>query len=69
MDLRRAKLEKDTTIIASAIFGGIEILVPSDVCVKVKSTPIFGGVSNRVSHRGDAKVTIYVEAFSMFGGD
>ena len=68
LDLRKAKLSKETTIEASAIFGGIEILVPKDVNVKVKSTPIFGGTSNRVINSEDNKETIYIESFSMFGG-
>ncbi len=68
LDLRKAKLEKETTIEASAIFGGIEILVPSDVNVKIKSTPIFGGTSSRVKNSDENKVTIYIESFSMFGG-
>jgi len=68
LDLRKAKLSKETTIEASAIFGGIEIIVPKDVNVKVKSTPIFGGVSNRITNSEDNKETIYIEAFSMFGG-
>ena len=68
LDLRKAKLYKETTIEASAIFGGIEIIVPNDVNVKVKSTPIFGGVSNRITNSEENKETIYIEAFSMFGG-
>ena len=68
LDLRKAKLSKETTIEASAIFGGIEIIVPNDVNVKVKSTPIFGGVSNRITNSEENKETIYIEAFSMFGG-
>ncbi len=68
LDLRRAKLSKEVTIEASAIFGGIEIIVPKGVNVKVKSTPIFGGTSNRIINSEDNKETIYIEAFSMFGG-
>ena len=66
LDLREAKLDKETMIKASAIFGGITILVPTDVKVVVASTPIFGGVSNRCKR--DSKKTIYVDALSMFGG-
>lgn len=68
LDLRKAKLGRETTIEASAIFGGIQIIVPKDVNVKVKSTPIFGGVSNKITNSEDYKDTIYIEAFSMFGG-
>ena len=47
LDLRKANVEKESVIKASAIFGGVEIFVPTDVNVKVKATPIFGGVSNK----------------------
>lgn len=67
LDLRDAKLKEETIITASAIFGGIEILVPKDVTVKVRPTSIFGGTSNKANKK-DSKKIIYVEAFSLFGG-
>ena len=68
-DLRDAILKEDVIINASAIFGGITIRVPSDVNVKVSSTPIFGGVSDeRKKKTKDAKITIYIKATCMFGG-
>ena len=68
LDLREAKLEKETAIGAWAIFGGIEILVPKDCIVKVKGTPIFGGISNERKNNEDAKKTIYIEGYAVFGG-
>lgn len=68
LDLRDANLEEETVIEASAIFGGIEIIVPKGVNVKVKSTPIFGGVDNHISNKKEEKKTIYIEAFCLFGG-
>lgn len=68
LDLREAKLEKETVIGAWAIFGGIEILAPEDCIVKVKATPVFGGVSNERKNNEDAKKTIYIEAYAIFGG-
>lgn len=68
LDLRKAKIEKEAIITASAIFGGIDIMVPEDVSVVVKSTPIFGGVSNKSNKNKDSKKIIYIEAFCMFGG-
>ena len=68
LDLRDAKLEKETIIGAWAIFGGIEILAPEDCIVKVKATPVFGGVSNERKNNEDAKKTIYIEAYAIFGG-
>lgn len=69
LDLQKATINQDIVINASAIFGGITILVPSNINVKVKSTPIFGGVSNKVLNNNAENVkTIYINAFSMFGG-
>lgn len=66
-DLKNAVIEKDCAIRISAIFGGIDILVPDNVNVKVSSTSIFGGVSNKTAAHKDAP-TIYVSGTCMFGG-
>ena len=43
--------------------------MPDNVNVKVKSTPIFGGVDNKVRiNKGENIPTIYVNALCMFGG-
>ena len=66
LDLRKAKIEEDVVINASAVFGGIDILVPDDVIVKVQSNSIFGGVKSK--HNGDKGHTIYVKGSAVFGG-
>ncbi len=66
-DLRNAVIEKDCAVKASAIFGGIDILVPDNVNVKVDSVSIFGGVSNKTAAKKDAP-TIYVSGTCLFGG-
>ena len=71
LDLRDANLKNETYIKASAIFAGITILVPKDVEVKIKSTPIFGGVTNEclgAKTNKTVKKTIYVDGFALFGG-
>lgn len=68
LDLRKANLEKETWIKVSCIFGGIDILLPDDVKVKVKATPIFGGVTNKLRNHKENKKTVYIDAFCMFGG-
>lgn len=68
-DLRKAIIEEDQVINASSIFGGIEIFVPENVKVKVKSTPIFGGVSDKANHTKDEQAhIIYINATCVFGG-
>ena len=66
-DLRNAIIEQDCAIQVSAIFGGVDILVPAGVNVKVNSTSIFGGVSNKTTAHQNAP-TLYVSGMCMFGG-
>ena len=66
-DLRNAIINDDIVIEASAIFGGITILVPKDVNVKITSTSIFGGVDGKSKMDKPGK-TIYVNATCLFGG-
>ena len=66
-DLRNAIIEKDCAIQVSAIFGGIDILVPAGINVKVSSNCLFGGISNETDFCKDAP-TIYVSGTCMFGG-
>lgn len=68
-DLRQALIEEDIIINANSIFGGVDIFVPSNVNVKISSTCIFGGVSDkRTLKTSNNAVTIYVNATCMFGG-
>lgn len=68
-DLRKAKIEGDTLVKASAIFGGVTIYAPRDVKVKLVSTSIFGGASNRHEEEDeDVKKTLYVDVTCVFGG-
>lgn len=66
-DLRGAIIEKDCVIKASAIFGGIDILVSDKVNVIVNSTSIFGGVDNKTPVRHDVP-NLYITGTCMFGG-
>lgn len=68
LDLRNSRISNEAVIKASSIFGGIEIILPTNVNVKVKATPIFGGVSNKISNKKENQNTLYIDAFCMFGG-
>ena len=68
-DLREAIIDDDVLIDATSVFGGIDIFVPDNVIVKIKSTSLFGGVSNKKSSRKNAKdKIIYINANCIFGG-
>ena len=66
-DLREAKIKEDVVINASSVFGGIDIIVPDDVNIKIKSNSIFGGVNNKKKNNEDKKYTIYVNASCLVG--
>lgn len=66
-DLRNAIIEKDCALQITAIFGGIDILVPDNVNVRVNSSCIFGGVSNKTAAKKEVP-TLYVSGPCMFGG-
>lgn len=66
-DLRNAFVDQDCAIQVTAVFGGIDILVPDNINVKVSSTAIFGGVSNKTKVQHNAP-TLYVSGTCIFGG-
>ena len=68
-DLRGAIIDSDCIINATAIFGGIDIIVPDNINIKVNSTSIFGGISNKKHTNSDANtVTLFINGTCMFGG-
>ena len=68
LDLKDAKLKEETYIEISTVFGGMDILVPTDVNVEVKPFNILGGVENKAKSSKDAKKTIYISSTNIFGG-
>lgn len=68
-DLRDAQIKENVIINATSIFGGIEILLPKNVKVEIKSNSIFGGVSNEIKQTKDKKEHIvYIKGTCLFGG-
>ena len=67
LDLRNAIIEGDCKVRANSIFGGVTILVPDNVNVRVSSSNIFGGCSNKTAEKEGAH-TIYITSNSIFGG-
>ena len=69
LDLRDAKIKEDVIINATAVFGGVDILVPDNVVVETKSNSFFGGVSNKTNLKPKDKApTIYINGMALFGG-
>lgn len=67
LDLREAEIKKDQVINVSTIFSGVTILTNNNIKVIVKSDSLFGGVSNHIEDKDEAK-TIYINASCLFGG-
>jgi len=72
LDFTSAGLEGGkATVEATAIFGGVEIVVPRDWHVVIDGTPILGGVSDERRQpisSAEAKATLYVKGTAIFGG-
>lgn len=70
LDLRASIINEDVAIDCTTVFGGTDIFIPNDVNIKISSTPIFGGVSNKKRRTPyiDGAPTVYINAVCMFGG-
>lgn len=69
LDLRNAVFENDAFITAVGIFGGIDILLPDNVNVKLNSTAVFGGTDNKKSADLPNSIhTVYINSTCIFGG-
>lgn len=70
LDLRDAEIsDKNAIISATAIFGGIDIIVPSHWNVEVKATPILGGVEkNTKFNRDENAPTLKINGTAILGG-
>lgn len=68
-DLTNAVFESDTVINATAVFGGVDIIVPAGVNVRINSDSLFGGASAKNHPDADGNpYTVYVNATCIFGG-
>jgi predicted membrane protein len=72
LDLRDARpAPPGARITATAVFGGVDILVPHGWRIAMKGTPIFGGVTDKTKHGAELPAdapSLYVDAFAVFGG-
>jgi len=68
LDLRNAVITENISIDVMAVFGGVDILLPSNVEVKLNDTAMFGGCSNHRNYRPVDGPVVYVNAVAMFGG-
>lgn len=71
IDLSCAKLHENKAVMTvSAIFGGIEIIVPKNIKVHIEGFPIFGSISNNTKPDNDLdnEQHLYLNITAKFGG-
>lgn len=70
LDLRQAQLYNNQAFLdVTALFGGVEILVPDTWRVELNGTPILGGIENQTRPNPDLDAPVLkVAATAMFGG-
>ena len=69
LDLREATITEDEEIDIHTFLGGVELLVPANVNVMVKSHSFIGGVGNETVSCSDKDVcTLYITASNFLGG-
>jgi hypothetical protein len=70
IDLRRAMVPEDgVTISCLCVFGGVDIIVPPGMRVRVRGMGIFGGFDRTDNEVDDPTApTIVVEGLALFGG-
>lgn len=68
LDLRNAKIEKNSTLKVLSIFGETDILVPENTEVITTSTNILGGTENLKTPSESKKANkLYIESISILG--
>ena len=69
IDLSRVDLEPETHVVATAVLGGIEVLVPEGVGVDFGGFAFLGGRDDKTTtHRRRGAPIVRVDGFAVLGG-
>jgi hypothetical protein len=71
LDLREAHIDDEATVDATALFGGVDVLVPEGWRIQMGGIPIFGGFEDKTKNQSEpapGAPTLRVNATSIFGG-
>ena len=68
LDLRGADLLDGTVIKVECSFGGMEVRVDKDVCVRTAVESAFGSVGGNYTPPADGAKTLYINGVCSFGG-
>lgn len=70
LDLRGAHIDKDASVDATAVFGGVDVLVPEGWRVTMRGIPIFGAYEDKTGNGtalSNEAPTLHINATSVFG--
>lgn len=68
LNMEKSTITVDQIINTNAIFGGVKIVAPKNINIKIKSTPILGCVDNKLKIEYKENLpTIYINSFTLFG--
>lgn len=71
LDLREAHVDREASVDALALFGGVDVVVPEGWRVSLGGTPIFGGCEDKTDGDGELPADaplLKVHATAIFGG-
>ena len=68
LDLRDSELKGEAELRVSALFGGIEVIVPKEWTVEVMGTPFFGGWEDHTEHPKNPAGRLIIKGTATFGG-
>ena len=66
LNLKKAEINENININCLCLFGGVDIIVPENIVVKVKGVPIFGAIENKTNTTEGKEIVI--NATCLFGG-
>lgn len=67
IDMREAEFNKDASMNVFVAFGGIELFVPKDVEIILKTSPILGGVEDHTQQESGTGKKLTIHGTVMFG--
>ncbi|MDD4002873.1 MAG: LiaF-related protein [Clostridia bacterium] len=68
IDLRSVTVNNDIILQSTVLFGGITIILPENVNIRINSMPIFGGIENKTTNTDNNAFTVSIKALTIFGG-
>ena len=68
-NLKESTVVQGATIRSFAIFGGVDIHIPEQANVKIRSFSLFGGTGDcRETPNDENAPVLYIKCFNLFGG-